>query len=34
MTHTVIDTRDRGDNVNRYGPTTGRAFPQTSALRR
>ena len=27
MTHTVIDTRDRGDNVNRYGPTTGRAFP-------
>lgn len=32
--HSDISTRDRGDKVNRYGPTTGRPFPdQTKRLK-
>lgn len=27
MTHSDIDTRDRGDRPNRYGPTAARPFP-------
>lgn len=29
MTHTTIDTRDRGTAVNRYGPTAARPTPAT-----
>ena len=24
MSHSVIDTKDRGSQLNRYGPTSGR----------
>jgi len=29
MNHSAIDMRELGDNVNRYGPTAARPFPET-----